>query len=196
MAERSNQQQQAAAPAPPAPAPASCPTLQPATSQALQQQQAQQEGKALEKGQSEAVALMPARGPAVPQPHGGALRPFLPGHSGNPSGRPKGYTPPSVQLRQCLDMSEDELVAIVNDRSKPMGLRNAARLVLDGHLPDSEQRRRAVETAMDRMEGRPAQRIVTVDLTPPDPEDVLNRIRRLIPGGDEQDAPDAPDATP
>lgn len=30
-------------------------------------------------------------GDKIPQPHGGALKPFKPGQSGNPSGLPKGY---------------------------------------------------------------------------------------------------------
>jgi hypothetical protein len=40
---------------------------------------------------------------AIPQPHGGALKPFQPGQSGNPAGKPKGTKHVSTWIQELLN---------------------------------------------------------------------------------------------
>lgn len=45
----------------------------------------------------------------IPQPHGGALKPFEPGTSGNPAGKPKGARHLSSVIQELMDDDDFEL---------------------------------------------------------------------------------------
>jgi hypothetical protein len=49
----------------------------------------------------------------VPQPHGGALKPFQPGQSGNPAGKPKGAIHLSTHIQNLLN--DDDFTAWIQD---------------------------------------------------------------------------------
>ena len=106
------------------------------------------------------------------------LRPWRPGQSGNPAGRPRGATPGDYLRHLCTpDCTEASLRRIVRDKDQPVPRRAAAKALLAMLDDDSEAAGRAMERAMDRTEGKPAQRHVVQADHSPDPERALERAR-------------------
>ena len=107
--------------------------------------------------------------------------PWRKGQSGNPRGRPRGSTPGDF-LRHLMtpDATEDSLRAIAQDPKQPVARRAAARMLLNTLDEDPEVARRAMNDAMDRSEGRPAQRHVVAADRSPDPEQALARAREEL----------------
>jgi hypothetical protein len=107
------------------------------------------------------VALRDERGrfsPGNPPTFG---RPFTPGVSGNPSGRPKDVTYPGDWIRGLSGCTEPELRQIADDPGEVISRRAAARMLLDTVDDTPEVRGRAMIRVMDRTEGKPG---VTVNL--------------------------------
>lgn len=69
--------------------------------------------------------------PAVPQPHGGALRPFPVGNRANPGGRPKGLMARvRAQTRDGTELVDFMLDVLRGKRRAPMRLRMEAAMWL------------------------------------------------------------------
>ena len=127
--------------------------------------------------ETESQQLENSPGPrAVPeqlQPHA-----WRPGQSGNPAGRPRGATPGDYLRHLCTpDCTEASLRRIVRDKDQPVPRRAAAKALLAMLDDDSEAAGRAMERAMDRTEGKPAQRHVVQADHSPSPERALERAR-------------------
>lgn len=83
-----------------------------------------------EKNEAQRATPLPRRfsgAPAIPQPHGGALRPFQPGESGNSSGRPNAGLSIIEWFNQMSSYSPAQLAAVLKDRSAPSSKIVAAR---------------------------------------------------------------------
>ena len=78
----------------------------------------------------------------VPKQRG---RPFTPGRSGNPRGRPKG-SGSSAQLRMAISKEAPDIIAAVARRARS-GDTSAARLLLDKVLPSVKAQADAIELA-------------------------------------------------
>lgn len=130
------------------------------------------------------AAVQPVRGengrfaPGNPAAVG---RPFPPGVSGNPSGRPKDVTYPADWIRGLSGCTESELRQIANDPGEVISRRSAARMLLDTVDETPEVRGRAMIRVMDRTEGKPG---VTVNLNAttdvPRSTDIKAEIAELI----------------
>lgn len=90
---------------------------------------------------------------------GGTLYPWVPGQSGNPSGRSAGVRL-STWLQQALGMTMAELQAPAGD-DEPAGRVAARRTVLAGTQGDV----RAMQELGDRTEGKALQTVATIDLS-------------------------------
>lgn len=89
-----------------------------------------------------AMSDRPIKAKPVPRRQNGPGRPFKPGQSGNPAGRPREYGHVRKLARENTDESINTLVAIMRDEDQPA----AARV-------------RACEAILDRGWGRPTQPI-------------------------------------
>lgn len=124
------------------------------------------------------------------------LKPFRPGQSGNPKGRPKGTVGLTNILREALNNSKYSVVEgeLLNDENEPTGtmvkirakyptVKNIVSTVLNlaknGNM-------RAIEFIFDRIEGKPSQNINTnLNTRVPDKvefteEEKKKEIKRLL----------------
>lgn len=69
-------------------------------------------------------------------------RPFQPGRSGNPKGRPKGIIDKRQQMQRALSEGADAVIAVVKQKALE-GDMQAAGLVIPGARPHTQGRRRA-----------------------------------------------------
>jgi len=108
-------------------------------------------------------------------------RPFKPGISGNPSGRPKDVTYPGDWIRGLSGCTEAELHQIAHEPAEIISRRAAARMLLDTIDTTPEVRGRAMIRAMDRTEGKPGV-TVTVDAATrvPRSADVMAELAEMI----------------
>ena len=81
---------------------------------------------------------------------GGELRPFEPGESGNPNGRPKGSRNIATVLREYLEL-EDKQAGGSGDALNPLAA-ELCRLILKAK--NESVRLKAVQEAFERIEGK------------------------------------------
>ena len=127
-------------------------------------------------------------------------RPWLPGQSGNPSGRAKGVVYPVEYLRRMAGLTPAELRAIASDEDQPSARIMAARMALqalDSEL-DAKDQREAFNVVADRTTGKPVQD-VRIEATMADrpPAELLAELQRrhAIPAGTVKQLPDATSST-
>lgn len=89
--------------------------------------------------------------PLIPQPHGGALRPFPPGVSGNPGGRPK-RKPLTDAMEKLGDMAPAEL-----EKHEPTTSWEANAKAM--HLRGAKGSVMAVQEIGNRVEGKPTETV-------------------------------------
>ena len=116
--------------------------------------------------------MQPPRGTPKKKPRG---RPFKPGQSGNPGGRPKGLTEFRIAARAHSDEALRRLVGLMRGRNPD---------------PLASARLRAIREILDRAWGKPSQELyvqgamaavdVTNDSTPADRMEIARRLAYLL----------------
>jgi len=108
------------------------------------------------------------------------LKPYQPGQSGNPGGRPKGVVYPAEHMRGMTGMTVEEIQRIKDDPQEPASRRIAAGMYLDAFHGDTARARKdATAELCDRTSGRPCQSLEVIAEKPEKSvEELLDDLKR------------------
>ena len=107
------------------------------------------------------------------------LRPWRPGESGNPGGRPKGVTYPTEWMRGMAGLTSTEIQQIRVDEDEPVSRRIAAGMYLDALQAQTPRaRKEAVAEICDRTSGKPRQQIEVQTRTRKSAKEIIAQIKR------------------